>query len=217
MPPIQTAEPVTTTASTGCCGPSCGCGPQAPVDAEPGATREVIVDFLYLDLNTCQRCVATGDTLDEALAVLDPVLSRIGVSVAVNKVNITTAELAGQYRFVSSPTIRVDGVDISAEIAESHCADCSDLSGCATDCRVFVFQGREYEQPPAAMIIDGVLRALYAPPTPGEPEPYVMPPNLADYFHGTTAGLLRYARLEVDEPTSAPVSSGCGCGSGCGC
>ena len=187
MPPNQTAEPATATTGTGCCGPSCGCGPQVPLDAEIGVSpREITIDFLYLDLNTCERCVATGDTLDEAQTLLAPVLNRMGVSVTVNKVNITTAELAGQYRFVSSPTIRVDGVDISAEIAESHCADCSDLSGCATDCRVFVYQGREYEQPPTAMIIDGILRALYAPPTPGEPEPYVMPHNLTDYFRGTT-------------------------------
>ena len=89
MPPNQTAGPVTATTSTGCCGPSCGCGPQAPLDAEPGASpREITIDFLYLDLNTCERCVATGDTLDEALTVLAPVLSRIGVSLAVNKVNI---------------------------------------------------------------------------------------------------------------------------------
>lgn len=52
--------------------------------------KEIAIDFLYLDLNTCERCMATDDTLDEALNVLAPVFQTLNCSVTVNKVNITT-------------------------------------------------------------------------------------------------------------------------------
>ena len=185
------------------CGTSCGCGTTAS-DVTP---RQVSVEFSYLDLNTCERCVATGDTLDEALAALAPAFDVLGVVVTVNKVNITTRELAEQYRFVSSPTIRVNGVDICTELKESHCGDCSDLSGCSTVCRVFVYQGREYEQPPAGMIADGILRVLYGQQTAQEQPAYVLPENLVNYFNGRTTLMKTIA---VFEPAMCCNTGVCG-------
>ncbi|MCK9480032.1 MAG: DUF2703 domain-containing protein [Firmicutes bacterium] len=100
--------------------------------------KPVTIDFLYLDLNTCERCVATGGTLEEALHILSPVFEVLNYAVTVNKINITTKELAEQHRFISSPTIRVNGVDICDELRESDCKDCGDLCGDNVDCRVFV-------------------------------------------------------------------------------
>lgn len=74
--------------------------------------KTVMIDFLYLDLNTCERCMATDDTLEEALSALSPVFQALDSEVTVNKVNITTRELAEQHHFISSPTIRINGVDI---------------------------------------------------------------------------------------------------------
>jgi len=209
-----TVEKLATTI-TGCCGGSSGgCGPQTGPDAGTGVTpREIGIEFSYLDLNTCERCVSTGDTLDEALAVLAPAFRALGVTTRVNKVNIISRELAEQYRFVSSPTIRVNGVDICAELTESHCGDCSDLSGCSTDCRVFVHQGREYEQPPVGMIVDGILRVLYGPPAVADHEPYELPGNLAGYFNGSHAAPSAVARVAV----TTAADSGCNCGTGSGC
>jgi len=53
-------------------------------------------------------------------------------------VNITTKELAIQYQFISSPTIRVNGNDIVVELRESVCEDYGDLCGDNVDCRVWV-------------------------------------------------------------------------------
>jgi len=150
-------------------------------------------------LNTCERCIATGDTLDEALTALAPMFETMNYAVSVKKVNINTKELAEQYRFISSPTIRVNGVDICTELKESNCGDCSDLSGTSTDCRVFVFEGEDYEQPPAAMIIDGIQRVLYGGQTQTEQKPYIMPENLVKFFAGIN---------NSDDNT-------CGCGCGC--
>ncbi len=83
--------------------------------------KKIVIDFLYLDLNTCQRCVSTDRTLNEALDILSGVFRTLGYSVKVNQVNVTSRELAEQNRFISSPTIRVNGVDICSEVKESDC------------------------------------------------------------------------------------------------
>jgi len=203
---VEAAASVTDDAD--CCGASCGCGAGTPSNAVSGVTpRQVGIDFLYLDLNTCERCVATGDALDEALSALAPAFQALGVKTTVNKVNITSSELAEQYRFMSSPTIRVNGVDICTELKESHCGDCSDLSGCSTDCRVFVYQGREYEQPPAGMIADGILHVLYGQQNASEQPAYVLPENLVNYFNGRTTLMKTIA---VFEPAMCCNTGVCG-------
>jgi len=172
--------------STCCSGAfSCGCSQTAQADEKSNSQpKEIAIDFLYLDLNTCERCIATGGTLDEALAALAPALQAMNYAVHVNKVKITTKELAEQYRFISSPTIRVNGVDICTELKESDCKDCGDLSGCSVDCRVFVYDGKDYEQPPAAMIIGGIMRVLHGAQIQTEQKPYTLPDNLTKYFEG---------------------------------
>ncbi|MCL1915631.1 MAG: DUF2703 domain-containing protein [Desulfovibrionaceae bacterium] len=147
----------------------------------------MVIDFLYLDLNTCERCIATGGTLDEALNTLAPVFQAMNYTVHVNKVNITTKELAEQYRFISSPTIRVNGMDICTEVKESNCKDCGDLCGDTVDCRVFVYEGNAYEQPPAAMLIDGILKVIHGQ-QPHEDVPYTLPANLQRFFAGKSGG-----------------------------
>jgi len=147
--------------------------------------KQIIIDFLYLDLNTCERCIATDETLKKALDVLSGVFETLDYQVKINKVNITSIELAEEYRFVSSPTIRVNGVDICTELVESGCADCGDLCGDSVDCRVFVYEGKQYEQPPVPMIVDGILKAIYGW-KPSETENYIMPDNLIRFFEGKT-------------------------------
>jgi len=152
--------------------------------------------------------MATDDTLNEALEILSPVFQALNYAVTVNKVNITTLELAEQYRFISSPTIRVNGVDISSELQESDCEDCGDLAGCSVDCRVFVYEGKGYEQPPAAMIIDGILRVLYgdAPKTESE---YSLPENLKKYFDGRESMM---KKMSIYEPAMCCPTGLCGVG-----
>ena len=145
--------------------------------------KQITVDFLYLDLNTCERCMATDETLKQALHVLSGVFDTLGLEVRINSINITSRELAEEYHFISSPTIRVNGVDICTELVESNCADCGDLCGDSVDCRVFVYEGKEYERPPVPMIVDGILKAIYG----GQPqtaETYMLPDNLERFFTG---------------------------------
>lgn len=166
-------------------------------------TKQLNIDFLYLDLDTCERCKATDGALNEALAAMAGVLDMLGFTVAVNKVNITTKALAEQYRFLSSPTLRVNGTDICSEVKESECADCGDLCGSSVDCRVFVYEGKEYEQPPAAMIADGILRILFGR-VAVDNRPYALPDNLNTFFSGKVAD--KYSQFDTQ-----PDSDGCCC------
>jgi len=143
----------------------------------------VEIDFLYLDLSTCTRCQGTDRSLEEALDEVSQVLKATGTEVVVNKINITSEELAIKHRFVSSPTIRVNGRDIQMEVKESLCESCGDLCGEDVDCRVWVYEGEEYTVPPKAMIIEAILNAVFGRQDSGPAEqPYVLPENLKRFY-----------------------------------
>lgn len=150
---------------------------------QPQPKKPIFIDFLYLDTTVCGRCQNTEKALDEAVSGVAVVLDAAGYEVKVNKVNITTRELAIQYQFVSSPTIRVNGNDIAVELRESVCEDCGELCGDTVDCRVWVYNGVEYTAPPKELIVDAILREVYSPkqniPERGA---YQLPANLEAYF-----------------------------------
>ena len=147
--------------------------------------KEVVIDFLYLDLTVCERCQGTESNLDSAIKELSAVLQAAGYGVSVTKINITSPELAVQYEFVSSPTIRVNGKDIQLEVRETLCQECGDLCGSDTECRSWIYEGVEYSEPPKAMIIEAVLKEVFGSTgKPAAKKPYVMPKNLVTFFAG---------------------------------
>jgi hypothetical protein len=140
-----------------CCSTSCGCE-----EENYEVEKKIRIDFMYLDLSICTRCQGTGDSLEEAIEDVAKVLELAGAEVVVNKVHIDSKEKAIQYRFESSPTIRINGKDMQLEMRESLCESCGDLCGDEVDCRVWVYKGKEYKVPPKAMIIDSILREVYS-------------------------------------------------------
>ena len=180
-------------ASSCCPGVSC-CGDAAkPIassvtsesDNAAPSVRSIVIDFLYLDLEVCTRCQGTDDTLDQAVADVSQILHSAGTEVVINKVNVNTEELAIQYQFVSSPTIRIDGHDIAVDVHENQCDSCGDLCGDTVDCRIWTWQGVDYTQPPKALIIDAILKAVYGGPATTGPEvqaAYVLPDNLKKFY-----------------------------------
>jgi glutaredoxin len=88
------------------------------------ATRQLQIEFLFLDLDTCTRCRATDQTLLDAIERTRPALDAAGVTVSLTKTLVATEAQAQQLGFVSSPTIRIDGVDIAGELVESACDTC---------------------------------------------------------------------------------------------
>ncbi len=150
--------------------------------------RELVIDFMYLDLETCTRCLGTQANLEAALAEVGTVLGGAGVDVSIRKTLMGSVEQARAAGFVSSPTIRVSGKDIALELRESNCGECGDACGCngAVDCRVWVWQGQEYTEAPTAMIVDAILREVYggAERTAALAQPAALPENLERFFAG---------------------------------
>ncbi|MCM1565238.1 MAG: DUF2703 domain-containing protein [Dehalobacter sp.] len=160
---------------SGCCGSS----PENMVDK-----RRIVIDFLYLDLSVCTRCQGTDSSLDEALTEVSKVLEATGVNVVVNKINVLSEELANAHKFVSSPTIRINGQDIQMDVKESLCESCGDLCGNEVECRVWVYQGKEYTVPPKAMIMEAILKEVYGEDKSSNiaEHDYVMPDNLKQFY-----------------------------------
>lgn len=165
----------------GCsCDPGCcGSTPENTVDK-----RLIVIDFLYLDLSVCTRCQGTDSSLDEALAEVSKVLEATRVNVVVNKINVLNEELAIAHKFVSSPTIRINGQDIQMDVKENLCESCEDLCGDEVDCRVWVYQGKEYTVPPKAMIMEAILKEVYGGDKSSNitEQEYVMPENLKQFY-----------------------------------
>jgi uncharacterized Fe-S cluster protein YjdI len=172
----------------GCCGgnntvctdsiaSSCGCG--------TSADKTITIDYLYLDLSSCDRCIGTDQVLDEVVSALTPALQLAGYQVKYQKIEMTTAEIAKRHHFLSSPTIRVNGRDIETEVAENHCGCCSAISDSDVDCRMFVYEGDTYDVPPAAMLASGILHAVFGSQSSMQSsESYQLPANLKSFYSG---------------------------------
>lgn len=152
---------------------------------ETASAKKIIVEYLYLDRETCDRCVGTDNALDEVMKVLIPTLSIAGFEVEYNKIEMKTAEIAEQYKFISSPTIRVNGHDICKSIVENNCGCCSDISGTDVNCRVFEYDGELYEVPPKEMLAKAILNAVFEQAEISYScEEYELPKNLKEFYEG---------------------------------
>jgi hypothetical protein len=62
--------------------------------------------------------------------------------------------------FLSSPTIRIGGVDIAGELVESACDTCSEACACdgGVDCRDWIYRGERSSEPPLGLIVEAIMR-----------------------------------------------------------
>ena len=171
-----------------CVGSGCANSRRSGINAASSDSRPLVVELLALDLSTCGRCTGTDRSLEASVRELRPILARTGVELRFRKTIVRTAEQAVALRFQSSPTVRINGRDVPIEFRESRCGDCAGLLGgspCAVECRVWLWQGREYTEPPKGLIVDAILRAYPTafedrPPVPSEP--FDLPENLKRFF-----------------------------------
>lgn len=164
----------------GCCCVNSGC-------CSPKQEREqIIIDFLYLDLSVCTRCQGAESNLDDAINEVSVVLNAAGYEILVNKINISSKVLAEKHEFISSPTIRINGNDIDLEVNETPCKDCGDICGDNVDCRVWVYEGIEYAEPPKPLIVNAILKEIYSGNKAAQvrKDEYVIPKNLEVFFDG---------------------------------
>lgn len=164
-----------------CCGsvseqPSCCCGETA--------TKKMLIEYLYLDLETCDCCIGTDAVLEEVVSAFTPALELAGYAVEYRKIEMTSAEIASKYRFLSSPTIRVNGRDICESVAETSCGCCGEISGTDVDCRVFQYEGKSYEVPPKEILAEAILKAVFTEDSGCSCANYVLPENLKHFYAG---------------------------------
>jgi hypothetical protein len=177
---------------------------------ETARTDLLRIDLLFVDLETCTRCRGADRNLESALEAARELLAAAGTEVTVNKIHVESAERARELRFESSPTIRVNGRDIALELKESSCGSeaCTDGCGDSIACRVWVHDGREHTEPPVAIILNAILREVYAGTVVRRKraiEPYELPENLERFFAGRGAPQARVAPADAstDEPADA--------------
>lgn len=152
------------------------------VEACCASTKTLNIDYLYLDLQVCDRCRSTDQNLEEALGLLRPVLQRLGYSLKLRKCHISTRALAIQYCFLSSPTLRINNIDLFETITENECGCCSEISGHATNCRSFEEEGQSVNVPSVKLLIERILIHILTKPEINTVKPYVMPENLERFY-----------------------------------
>ena len=147
--------------------------------------EQLKIEYLYLGLSICERCQGAEQNLEDAIEESIPILQDKGYVVTFKKIYIESEQCAIKYKSLSSPTIRVNGVDIFEDVKENICESCGTLCGDeSVDCRTFVYNGDTYDSPPTPMIAEAILNFINNPKELNKNEEYVMPENLKKYFIG---------------------------------
>jgi hypothetical protein len=168
----------------------CGCNTTDAREDEsaaaPTVKKVLNVELLVIDLTTCKRCVPTGDQLQQAVRLLEPVAEALGIELHHRQIVVQTPQEAKAHAFVSSPTIRINGRDIEQDIRESLCESCGDLTENNTlvDCREWHYRGKVYPAAPLSLLVEAIMGAMLAiDQPPVVPKPLeTLPENLERYF-----------------------------------
>ena len=199
-------------------------------ESTSSSPRVLEVELLALDLTSCTRCTGTLANIEEAIESVRRSAEPTGITIRLQKILIESEAAARRHRFVSSPTIRVDGQDIVFETLESPCDSCSDLCGCAevTSCRVWRYQGRDFTEAPVGLVVESLRRVLAGPsaasPPPAGYPSAELPENLRRFSAGraassgaSTAPCCSQSELasccaSADKAVCcAPAATSCGC------
>ena len=205
-------------------------GHQTSKQAGIAAPRAIEIELLTLDLTSCTRCVGTLENIERAIDTVRPVLEVTGAQVNVRRLVIESEEQARQYRFVTSPTVRINGKDIAFETLESKCDSCTDLCGCdeGTNCRVWRYQDKEYTEAPVGLIVEALLHEIGGSDRAGGGGTSVydeVPENLRRFFTSKSAkqpaGAASCCPSTDQETCCAPGEKAVCCGTSepgtCGC
>ena len=167
-----------TSEENGCCDPDA-----SQDDPNTGKKKTVKIEYLYLDQTVCDRCQGTDTRVEKAIEELAPIMDMAGYKLKMKRVEISTKKLAKKHKFLSSPTVRVNGVDICPTVIENDCDCCRTLSTYDVNCRQFEFNGKLYEVPPTALVVKRTLEIVFGHEKPAKGD-YKLPKNLKGFFDG---------------------------------
>ncbi|MFH1256411.1 MAG: DUF2703 domain-containing protein [Candidatus Diapherotrites archaeon] len=125
----------------------------------------MIMKIQLLYILDCPWCVKTKELLKGSL-------KELGTKADVEEILIDSDEKAKKYKFVGSPTIKIDGKDIQETISKGRCLPCEEIAEqdkgatefikqeCKCGCRTYSYKGKQYPYPPKAMIKEAVKKSL---------------------------------------------------------
>ena len=85
----------------------------------------------------------------DSLTVLKEVLKEVGVDEKVEEITVASQEEAERYKFLGSPTILIDGIDLDPKARNV-------TNYTVASCRSYVYDNKFYEYPPKKMIIESL-------------------------------------------------------------
>lgn len=117
------------------------------------------IQLLYI-LN-CPWCLKTKKLIRQ-------VLKELKIKADIEEILIDSEEGAKRYKFLGSPTIRIDGKDIQEKVGKGQCLPCEELSElrkdttafvkkeCKCGCRKYFYKGKRYPYPTKEMIKEAI-------------------------------------------------------------
>ncbi len=174
------------------------CSGSSARDTRADKQTTLKLDFLFLDESICKPCGGTGQALDEAVEIVAAPLAALGARLEVRRIHVATREDALAYQLETSPTIRINGVDIDPDQTQGECGSCGDIAGGETtvNCRTWHWKGQVYSAAPTGKIVEAILSAATAQSqdvssccadTYGR-STYTLPDNLESFFRARDKG-----------------------------
>lgn len=164
---------------------SCGCADEKT--NQSASAGEHLVELFYLDDTVCTRCESTKQRLEAALADLSVVLAEMNMVLRYQPVHVDSLAKAEKHHLVASPTIRIDGVDLMGQVAESNCPECGELCGADMTCRDWVEDGQTASTPTKAQLMRQILKSLFSDVKSISAPDYVMPESIRKFFSNQKA------------------------------
>lgn len=148
------------------------------------ANKTLDIQLLYIDNESCSRCLQTEGNLDVAAALVSGVMELLGVELRIERVLIEDRQLANKVQLKASPTIRINGADIGGELEQNACGDCSDLAEQPINCRTWTWRDQITNYAPIGLIVEEIFKALFAQgeSAPAITEGFQLPENLERFF-----------------------------------
>jgi len=133
----------------------CTCGCESEYNK-----KEIIIEFLFIDLIACKRTIETKKVLFKVVDKLKSELEPLGYTFKIEGYKMNTEQIKAEFEFKSSPTILVNYQDILGKIQESICTECSKTNDKETKCRSFEYKNIKYDIPPEQMVYEGIIKEI---------------------------------------------------------
>lgn len=90
----------------------------------------------------------------EALVGIKEALKELGLSAELEVILLDSPEKARAYKFLGSPTIKIDGIDLEPELEAS-------ANFSLNACRTYIYEGSLYHYPPKEMLLEALRPLKY--------------------------------------------------------